>query len=115
MTLTMLSVQRGLVVQLQKQRHKCSKYSYLHTLIHTYIHKYIHTYINTYIHTYSLYYTCVPKPMSQASPGYCPPLIKQKRSYQHGSKSEQVPRYPLLCRNPRNAVINKKHVTMSNA
>ena len=57
----------------------------------------------------------VPKPMSQTSPGYSPPLIKQKRSYQHGSKSEQVPRYPPLCRNPRNAVINKKHATMSNA
>ena len=57
----------------------------------------------------------VPKPMSQTSPGYSPPLIKQKRSYQHGSKSEQVPRYTLLCRNPRNAVINKKHATMSNA
>jgi hypothetical protein len=38
-----------------------------------------------------------------------------KNSYQHGSKSGQVPRYPLLCRNPRNAVIHKKHATMSNA
>ena len=57
----------------------------------------------------------VSKPMSQTSPGYPPPLIKQKRSNQHGSKIEQVPRYPLLCRNPRNAVINKKHATMSNA
>ena len=37
----------------------------------------------------------VPKPMSQTSPGYSPPLIKQKSSYQDGSKSEQVPRYPL--------------------
>jgi hypothetical protein len=37
----------------------------------------------------------VPKLMSQTSPGYSPPLIKQKCSYQHGSKSEQVPRYPL--------------------
>ena len=37
----------------------------------------------------------VPKPMSQISPGFFPPLIKQKCSYQHGSKSEQVPRYPL--------------------
>jgi len=37
----------------------------------------------------------VPKPMSQTSPGYSPPLIKKKSSYQHGSKSEQVPRYPL--------------------
>jgi len=53
--------------------------------------------------------------MSQTSPGYSPPLIRQKSSYQHGSKSEQVPRYPLLCRNPRNAVINKKHATVSNA
>jgi len=63
----------------------------------------------------SLYKQGVPKPMSKTSPGYSPPLIKQKISYQHGSKSEQVPRYPLLCRNPRNAVINKKHATMSNA
>jgi len=30
----------------------------------------------------------VPNPMSQTSPGYSPPLIKQKSSYQHGSKSE---------------------------
>ena len=37
----------------------------------------------------------VPKPMSQTSPGCSPPLIKQKSSYQHGSKSKQVPRYPL--------------------
>ena len=57
----------------------------------------------------------VPKRMSQTSPGYSPPLIKQKSSYQQRSKSEQVPRYPLLCRNPRNAVINMKHATMSNA
>jgi len=34
--------------------------------------------------------------MSQTSPGYSPPLIKQKSSYQHGSKSEQDPKYPLL-------------------
>jgi hypothetical protein len=33
--------------------------------------------------------------MSQSSPGYSTPLIKQKRSYKHGPKSEQVPRYPL--------------------
>jgi len=38
----------------------------------------------------------VPKPMSQTSPGYSPPLIKQKSSYQHGSESEKLPRYPLL-------------------
>ena len=56
----------------------------------------------------------VSKPMSETS-GYSPPLIKQKSSYQHGSKSEHVPRYPLLCRNLRNAVINKKHATVSNA
>ena len=37
----------------------------------------------------------VPKPMAQTSHGYSPPLIKQKSSYQHGSKSERVPRYPL--------------------
>jgi hypothetical protein len=59
--------------------------------------------------------SCVSKPMSQDCPGYSPPPIQQKSSYQCGSKSEQVPRYPLLCRNPRNAVINKKHATMSNA
>jgi hypothetical protein len=53
--------------------------------------------------------------MSHTFPGYSPPPVKQKRSYQHRSKSEQVPRYPLLCRNPRNAVINKKHATISNA
>jgi hypothetical protein len=34
------------------------------------------------------------------------PHLNKKNSYQNGSKSEQVPRYPLLCRNPRNAVIN---------
>ena len=60
-------------------------------------------------------HTDVPKPMSQTSPGYFPPIIKQKCSCQHWSKIEQVPRYPLLCRNPRNAVINKKQATMSNA
>jgi hypothetical protein len=53
--------------------------------------------------------------MSQTFPGYSPPPIKQKRSYQDVSKSEQVPTYPLLCRNPRNAVINKKHITVSHA
>ena len=53
--------------------------------------------------------------LCQNSPGYSPPLINQKSSYQHGSKSEHVSRYPLLCRNPRNVVINKKHTTMSNA
>ena len=47
--------------------------------------------------------------MSQTSPGYSPPLIKQKSSYQHVPKIEHVLRYPLLCRIPRNAVINKKH------
>ena len=52
--------------------------------------------------------------MSQTFPGYSPPPIKQKSAYQDGSKSEQVPIYPLLCRNPRNAVINKKHATMGN-
>jgi len=69
---------------------------------------YIYIYTHTYIQS-------VSKPMSQTSPDYSPPLIKQKSSYQHGSKSEQVPRYPLLCKNPRNALINKKHATMSNA
>jgi len=37
----------------------------------------------------------VSKPMSQTFPGYSPPQNKQKSSYQHGSKSEQVPRYRL--------------------
>ena len=50
----------------------------------------------------------VSKPMSQTFPGYSPPPLKQKSSYQHGSKTEQVARYRLLCRNPRNVVINKK-------
>jgi len=75
-----------------------------------------HTHTNIYIYIYIyIYIQSVPKPISQTSPGYSPPLIKQKRSYQHGSKSEQVPRYPLLCRNPRNAVINKTHATVSTA
>ena len=39
-------------------------------------------------------------PMSQTSPGYSPPQNKQKGSYQHGSKNEQFPRYPVLCINP---------------
>jgi hypothetical protein len=34
------------------------------------------------------------------------PHLSKKCSYQHGPKSEHVPRYRLLCRNPRNAVIN---------
>jgi hypothetical protein len=58
-----------------------------------------------------IYIQGVSKPMSQTFPGYSPPPLKQKRSYQHGSKSEQVSRYPLVCRNPRNDVINKKHPT----
>jgi len=53
--------------------------------------------------------------MSQTFRAYSPPPIKQQSSYQHGSKIEPVPRYPLLCRNPRIAVINKKQATMSNA
>jgi hypothetical protein len=40
-------------------------------------------------------YTGVSKLMSQTSPGYSPSLIKQKSSYQHGPKSEQIPRYHL--------------------
>jgi hypothetical protein len=68
-----------------------------------------------YIYIYIYIYVCVSKPMSQTFPGYSPPPIKPKSSYEHGSKSEQVPRYPLLCRNLRNAVINKKYATMSNA
>ena len=46
----------------------------------------------------------VPIPMSQTFPGYSPPQNKQKSSYQHGSKNEQVPRYPVLCRNLRIAI-----------
>ena len=40
-------------------------------------------------------------PMSQTFPGYFLPQNKQEISYQHGSKNEQVPRYPVLCRNLR--------------
>jgi hypothetical protein len=40
-------------------------------------------------------HTGVSEPMSQTFPGYSPPTLKQKRSYQHGSKSEQIPRYQL--------------------
>jgi hypothetical protein len=36
----------------------------------------------------------VSKPISQTFPRYFPTPLKQKSSYQHGSKSEQVPRYP---------------------
>jgi hypothetical protein len=56
---------------------------------------------NTSMHTHCTYicacvYACihiqvVSKPMSQTFPGYSPPPLKQKSSYQHGSKSEQVP------------------------
>jgi len=53
-----------------------------------------------YIHIYR----GVSKPMSQTFPGYSTPPNKQKSSYQYGSKSEQVPRYPVLCRNPRIAI-----------
>ena len=42
-----------------------------------------------------LYIQGVSKPMSQTFPGYSPPQNKQKRSYQHGSKNEQVPRCQL--------------------
>jgi len=50
------------------------------------------TYLRVHI---CIYIQDVPKPMSPTSPGYFPPLIKQKSSYQHGSKSEQVLRYLL--------------------
>jgi hypothetical protein len=43
----------------------------------------------------SIHIQGVSKPMSQTFPGYYPPPLKQKSSYQHGSKSEQVPRYWL--------------------
>ena len=45
--------------------------------------------------SFHIYIQGVPKPMLQTSPGHSPPLIKQKSSYQHGSKSEQVLSYPL--------------------
>jgi hypothetical protein len=60
------------------------------------------------------YIQSVSKPMSQTFPGHSSPPLKQKSSYQHGSKSEQISRYRLLCRNPGNAAINKKHATMNN-
>lgn len=41
----MLSVRRGLDVELQKQRHKCSKYSFIHAYTHIYIHIYSFYYI----------------------------------------------------------------------
>jgi hypothetical protein len=43
----------------------------------------------------TLYVSGVTKPMSQTFPVYSPTPLKQKSSYQHGSKSEQVPRYRL--------------------
>jgi hypothetical protein len=54
----------------------------------------VHIYIYIYTYTYA-YIQSVSKPMSQTFPGYSPPPLKQKSSYQHGSKSEQVPRYRL--------------------
>jgi len=42
--------------------------------------------------------------MSQTFPGYSPPKISKKVPYQHGSINEQVPRYPVLCRNLRIAI-----------
>jgi hypothetical protein len=51
---------------------------------------------------FTWYIQGVSKPMSQTFPGYSPPTLKQKSSYQHGSKSELVPRYrlPSMCRYP---------------
>jgi hypothetical protein len=37
----------------------------------------------------------VSQNLSQTFPRYSPPSLKQKSSYQHGSKSDQVPRYRL--------------------
>ena len=51
-----------------------------------------------------IYIQGVSIPMSQTFPGYSPPQNKQKSSYQHGSKNEQFPRYPVLCRNLRIAI-----------
>jgi hypothetical protein len=97
-----------------------SNYAYAkHALTHSHSIGPIHTtmqilqYQNKGAHLNTI--QSVSKPMSQTFPGYSPPPLKQKSSYQHGSKSEQVPRYPRLCRTPRNAVINKKRPTMSNA
>ena len=59
------------------------------------------------IYNYLILYTYIQGvsiPMSQTSPGYSPPQNKQKSSYQHGSKNEKFPRYPVLCRNPRIAI-----------
>ena len=70
--------------------------------------------VPVHIRCYTRYTECTKTYVTNSS-WFSPPLIKQNSSYQHGSKSEQVPRYPLLCRNPRNAVINKKHATLSNA
>ena len=42
-----------------------------------------------------IYIQGVSKPISQTFPGYSPLQNKQKSSYQHGSKNEQVPRYRL--------------------
>ena len=36
--------------------------------------------------------------------GISHPYLSKKSSYQHGSKNEQVPRYPVLCRNQRIAI-----------
>ena len=52
----------------------------------------------------SVYIQGVSIPMSQTFPGYSQPQNKQKSSYQHGSKNEQFPRYPVLCRNLRIAI-----------
>jgi hypothetical protein len=43
------------------------------------------------------------------------PQLSKKVPINMGLKGEQVLIYPLLCRNPGNAVINKKHATKSNA
>ena len=56
---------------------------------------YLPTYVCLFIKCVCIYIQGVSKPMSQTFPGYSPTPLKQKSSYQHGSKSEQVPRYRL--------------------
>ena len=48
-----------------------------------------------YSEEYTSFIQGVSIPMSQTFPGYSPPPNKQKRSCQHESKNEQVPRYRL--------------------
>jgi hypothetical protein len=61
-----------------------------------YIYIYIHTYIHTHTRTHARTHTQgVSKTMSPAFLGHSPLPLKHKSSYQHGSKSEHVPRAGL--------------------